>query len=59
MSVITLADGRNLNGYLARHGFANDKYLAQFRSENSSLAADLDVAFAAAKREHAGLWGAC
>jgi endonuclease YncB( thermonuclease family) len=59
VSVITLADGRNLNVYLARHGFANDKYLVQFRSENPSLAADLDVAFAAAKREHAGLWGAC
>lgn len=59
VAVVTLADGRNLNVYLARHGFANDRYLAQFRSENPSLARDLDVAFAAAKREHAGLWGAC
>lgn len=59
VSVVTLADGRNLNVFLARNGFANDKYLARFRSENPSLAADLDVAFAAAKRERAGLWGAC
>jgi endonuclease YncB( thermonuclease family) len=59
VAVVTLADGRNLNVYLARHGFANDRYLAQFRSENPSLARDLDVAFAAARREHAGLWGAC
>ncbi|MCU1589950.1 MAG: hypothetical protein JWP11_1206 [Frankiales bacterium] len=59
VSVVTLADGRDLNVWLARHGYANDKYLAQFRHENPSLAAQLDPAFAAAKREHAGLWGAC
>lgn len=59
VAVVTLADGRNLNVYLARHGFANDRYLERFRSENPSLARDLDVAFAAAKREHAGLWGTC
>ncbi|MCU1600199.1 MAG: hypothetical protein JWO22_908 [Frankiales bacterium] len=59
VSVVYLADGRNLNVYLARHGFANDKYLAQFRHENEALARELDVAFAAARREHAGLWGAC
>ena len=57
--VVTLADGRNLNVYLARHGFANDRYLEQYRAENPALARELDVAFAAAKREHAGLWGAC
>lgn len=59
VSVVFLADGRNLNVWLARNGYANDKYLAEFRQENPSLAAQLDAAFAAAKREHAGLWGAC
>ncbi len=59
VAVVTLADGRNLNVYLARHGFANDRYLAEFRAENPALARDLDVAFAAAKRERVGLWGAC
>lgn len=59
VSVVTLADGRNLNVWLARHGYANDRYLVQFRHENPALAARLDVAFAAAKREHAGLWGTC
>ncbi len=59
VSVVTTVDGRNLNVYLARYGFANDRYLEQFRAENRSLAADLDVAFAAAKAERAGLWGAC
>lgn len=59
VSVVTLADGRNLNVYLARHGYANDKYLETFRHENPALAAQLDPAFAAARREHAGLWGAC
>jgi hypothetical protein len=44
---------------LARRGYANDRYLAQFRHENPALARELDPAFAAAKREHAGLWGAC
>ncbi len=59
VAVVYLADGRNLNVYLARHGFANDKYLAEFRHENEALARELDAAFAAARREHAGLWGAC
>jgi endonuclease YncB( thermonuclease family) len=59
VSVVTLADGRNLNVYLARHGYANDRYLNEFRSENPSLARELDVAFAAARAERAGLWGAC
>jgi micrococcal nuclease len=59
VSVVYLADGTNLNVWLARHGYANDKYLAEFRHENRPLAAQLDAAFAAAKREHAGLWGAC
>ena len=59
VSVVTLADGRNLNVWLARHGYANDKYLASFRHENPALAAQLDTAFAAARRERAGLWRAC
>jgi micrococcal nuclease len=59
VSVVYLADGRNLNVWLARNGYANDRYLKQFRHENPSLAAQLDPAFAAAKHEHAGLWGAC
>lgn len=59
VAVVYLADGTNLNVFLARHGYANDKYLAQFRRENPPLARELDAAFAAAKREHAGLWGAC
>ncbi len=59
VSVVTLADGRNLNVLLAREGYANDRYLAQYRSENPELAALLDAAFAAARRERRGLWGAC
>ncbi|MCW2572531.1 MAG: hypothetical protein JWO88_2589 [Frankiales bacterium] len=59
VSVVFLADGRNLNVWLARNGYANDKYLAQFRHENPSLAAQLDPAFAAAKRARIGLWAAC
>jgi endonuclease YncB( thermonuclease family) len=39
VSVVTLRDGANLNVYLARHGYANDKYLAEFRHENPALAA--------------------
>jgi endonuclease YncB( thermonuclease family) len=59
VAVITTASGVNLNVYLARHGYANDRYLAEFRHENPTLATQLDAAFAAAKRERAGLWGAC
>jgi micrococcal nuclease len=59
VAVVTTASGVNVNVYLARHGFANDRYLAQYRAENPALARQLDVAFAAAKKERAGLWGAC
>ena len=59
VSVVSLPDGTDLNVWLARHGYVNDKYLAEFRHENQTLAAQLDVAFAAAKREKAGLWSAC
>ena len=59
LSVVTLPDGRNLNVHLAREGFADDRYLEQFRDENTELAAALDTAFAEARRERRGLWGAC
>ncbi len=59
VSVVTTADGTDLNVFLARSGFADDKFLEQFRSENRALAAQLDEAFSAAKAERAGLWGAC
>ena len=59
LSVVTLPDGRSLNVHLARQGFADDRYLRQFRAENTRLAAELDPAFAEAKRERRGLWGAC
>lgn len=59
VSVVVLADGRNLNVWLARNGYADDRYLAEFRHENRSLATQLDAAFAAAKREKAGLWRTC
>ncbi len=59
VSVVTTASGLNLNVHLARTGFVDDRYLAQFRSENPSLAAELDRAFAAARAERAGLWGRC
>lgn len=59
VAVVTTADGVNVNVHLARQGLADDRYLHQFRSENPSLAAALEQAFAAAKAERAGLWGAC
>ena len=59
VAVVHAADGTNVNVHLARHGFADDRYLAEFRHENPSLAADLEVAFTAARRERTGLWGAC
>ena len=59
VSLVTAADGTNVNVHLARHGFVDDRYLAQFRHENPALAADLEAAFAAARQEGAGLWRAC
>ena len=59
VSVVTTPNGVNVNVYLARYGFANDKYLSQFRHENPKLAAQLDNAFAKARSEHRGLWSAC
>jgi endonuclease YncB( thermonuclease family) len=59
VAVVTTVDGTNVNVTLARGGHVDDRYLEQFRHENRPLAAALDVAFAAAKRDRAGLWGAC
>lgn len=59
VSLVTLADGRTLNVLLAREGLVDDRYLAQFRHENEPLAAQLDAAFAEAKRAGRGLWGGC
>jgi endonuclease YncB( thermonuclease family) len=59
VSVISLPDGTNLNVWMARNGYATDKYLATFRDENPSLATKLDSAFAAAKSAKLGLWSAC
>ena len=49
VSVVTTADGRDVNVHLARYGFADDRYLAQFRHQDPALAARLDAAFAAAR----------
>jgi micrococcal nuclease len=59
VSVVTTADGRNLNVHLARHGFVDDRYLADFRHENLPLAAELDLAFGEARAQGRGLWSAC
>jgi endonuclease YncB( thermonuclease family) len=59
VAVVHLPDGTNLNVWLARHGFADDRYLERFRGENPGLATELDSAFAAARAQQAGLWGAC
>jgi micrococcal nuclease len=59
VSIVTLADGRNLNVLLARTGYANDTYLARYRAENPGLARQLYSAFAGANQEHVGLWGRC
>lgn len=59
VSVISLPNGTNLNVWLARHGYVNDKYLSTYRRENPALGSKLEAAFAAAKSARAGLWGAC
>ena len=59
VSVVTSARGVNVNVHLARHGFADDRYLDRFRHENPALAGQLDRAFAAARAEGAGRWSAC
>lgn len=59
VSVVTTADGVNVNVHLARQGFVDDRYLAEFRHENPRLAAELDAAFAEARAAGRGLWSAC
>ncbi|MDP3714599.1 MAG: thermonuclease family protein [Mycobacteriales bacterium] len=59
VSLVALADGRNLNVLLAREGLVDDRYLAEFRHEYEALAAQLDAAFAEARRAGRGLWGGC
>lgn len=59
VSVIVAANGVNLNVAMARDGIANDRYLEQFRHENPSLAAQLDVAFAEARTARRGIWKTC
>jgi endonuclease YncB( thermonuclease family) len=59
VAIVTTANGVNVNVYLARYGYANDKYLSEFRHENPTLAAQLDTAFAKARAEQLGLWSAC
>jgi endonuclease YncB( thermonuclease family) len=59
VSSVATPDGVNVNVHLARRGFADDRYLDQFRHEHPSLAQELERAFAAAKAERVGLWGAC
>lgn len=59
VAVVTTAEGQDVNVHLARHGFADDRYLGQFRHQNPPLAARLDAAFAAARADRRGLWGAC
>ena len=59
VSVVTAADGTNVNVALARAGHVDDRYLDEFRHENPALAGQLDAAFSAAKRDRAGLWGSC
>ena len=56
---VTLPDGRNLNVELARTGYADDRYLDDFRDENPRLATQLDEAFRRARAEGRGLWRAC
>jgi endonuclease YncB( thermonuclease family) len=59
VSIVTTADGVNLNVHLARDGFVDDRYLADFRHEHPALAAELDAAFAEARASGRGLWSAC
>lgn len=59
VSVVHTADGSNLNVHLARQGFVDDRYLADFRHEAPELAAELVAAFAEARAQGRGLWSAC
>jgi endonuclease YncB( thermonuclease family) len=59
VAVVLAPNGVNLNVAMARDGIANDRYLEQFRHENPSLAAQLDVAFREARAARRGIWGTC
>jgi endonuclease YncB( thermonuclease family) len=59
VALVRTATGADLNVDMARRGLVDDRFLAEFRGENPSLAAELDAAFAAAKAERRGLWGGC
>lgn len=49
----------DLGVLLAERGYADDRYLDQFRSENPAYAAELERAFATARQDDAGLYGTC
>jgi endonuclease YncB( thermonuclease family) len=55
---VRTSDG-DIGVQLARLGFANDRYLDSFRSENPSYAAELELAFGEAYTARAGLWSSC
>lgn len=59
VSLVTTVDGVALNVHMARQGFVDDRYLADFRHEHPALAAELDEAFAEARAHARGLWSAC
>lgn len=59
VAIVTTADGTNLNVHLARQGFVDDRYLADFRNEHPQLAAELERAFTEARAQGRGLWSAC
>ncbi len=59
VAVVYTPAGVNLNVLMAREGIANDRYFAQYRTENATLARQLDAAFAQAKANKSGVWGSC
>lgn len=52
-------DDGDLGVILAAEGLADDRYLQQHRHEHPGYAAELDEAFADARREGSGLWASC
>ena len=56
---VRTADGTDLGVWLARNGWADDRYLDDFRHEHPAYARELDEAFAAAKAAGVGLWSTC
>ena len=49
----------DLGVLLAEQGLADDRYLAQFATENPDYAADLVPAFEEAEQDRVGLWATC